>query len=197
VSAYKACCLYRALKLHFTTDYDFIKYRGKVKYTVDQFNKNKQIFVYEKLSKKFSDEELKYFFIANFLQNENVWINDLLSHEAIEIYTQYSKRQQSLSYVFENDLLNIFNEEHIKNLFKCNSDDFPLLLKKLFRNEICLETLIIMNNCFPFLHKWDERIKDTIIWPKVKQKLFKYNEFLVYDKSKFKSILINSIEEYN
>ena len=52
MSGYQACVLYRALKLHFTTDYDFNKYKGKVKYTKAQFDKNKYKFVYEKLAKK-------------------------------------------------------------------------------------------------------------------------------------------------
>ena len=82
MSAYKACCLYRALKLHFTTDYDFNKYKGKLKYTPSQFEKNKHRYVYEKLAKKFSDEDLKKFYIANFLQNDAVWVQDLLSQDA-------------------------------------------------------------------------------------------------------------------
>ena len=89
MSGYQACVLYRALKLHFTTDYDFNKYKGKVKYTKAQFDKNKHKFVYEKLAKKYSDEELKKFFVANFLQNDTVWVQDLLSHEAYENYVEF------------------------------------------------------------------------------------------------------------
>lgn len=196
MSAYKACCLYRALKLHFTTDYDFNKYHGKVKYTPEQFQKNKHKYVYEKLAKKYSDEDLKKFFIANFLQNETVWVQDLLSQEAYENFVNFSKKQQSLSYVFETDLLNIFGEENHKKLFKCNSSDFPLLLTKMLRNEVCTETVIIMDDFMDFIPKWNKNIKDDFIWPRVKTKMLKYKPFLEYDKSKFKKTLIETVKEF-
>jgi hypothetical protein len=196
MSAYLCCCLYRALKLHFTTEYDFNKYHGKVRYTVDQFHKNKHKYVYEKLSKKFSDEDLKKFFIANFLQNETVWVQDLLSQEAHENFVTFNKKQQSLSYIFENDLLNIFGEENHKKLFNCNSSDFPLLLTKMLRNEVSPETVIIMNEFMEFVPKWDKNIKDDYIWPRVKTKMLKYKPFLEYDKSKFKKTLIETVKEF-
>jgi hypothetical protein len=196
MSGYKACCLYRALKLHFTTDYDFNKYKGKVKYTPAQFDKNSHKYVYEKLAKKFSDEDLKKFFIANFLQNENVWVQDLLSQEAYEIFVKFNTRCQSLSYVFEGELISIFGEENHKLLFKSNSDDLPLLLTKLLRNEVSPETILIMNEFLHFLPKWETNIKDEFVWPKVKLKLFKYRSFLEYDKSKFKKTFIDTVKEF-
>jgi hypothetical protein len=196
MSAYKACCLYRALKLHFTTDYDFNRYKGKLKYTQSQFEKNKHRYVYEKLAKKFSDEDLKKFYIANFLQNDNIWIQDLLSQDAYDNYVKFNKKQQSLSYVFENELLNIFGDSNPKKLFKSNSNDFPLLLTKLLRDEVSSETVIIMNEFIGFLPKWEESIKDDFIWPKIKHKMFKYRSFLEYDRSKFKTTLLNIVKEF-
>jgi hypothetical protein len=196
MSAYKACCLYRALKLHFTTDYDYNKYHGKLKYTPSQFDKNKHRYVYEKLAKKFSDDDLKKFYIANFLQNDVVWIQDLLSQDAYDNFVQFNKKQQSLSYVFENELINIFSEPNHKKLFKSNSNDFPLLLTKLLRNEVSSETVIIMNEFIGFLPKWEETIKDDFIWPKIKHKMFKYRSFLEYDRSKFKATLLNIVKEF-
>jgi hypothetical protein len=196
MSGYKACVLYRALKLHFTTDYDFTKYRGKVNYSQAQFNANKHRYVYEKLAKKYNEEDLKMFFIANFLENEVVWVQDLLSHESYENFVNYTKKKQSLSYIFENDLLNIFGEENHKKLFKSNSSDFPLLLTKLLRNEVCRETVMIMDDYMEFIPKWNDSIKDDIIWPRIKTKLLKYKPFLEYDKSKFKKTLIETIKEF-
>ena len=109
---------------------------------------------------------------------------------------QFNKKQQSLSYVFENELLNIFSESNHKKLFKSNSNDFPLLLTKLLRNEVSSETIIIMNEFIGFLPKWEETIKDDFIWPKIKHKMFKYRSFLEYDRSKFKTTLLNIVKEF-
>lgn len=195
MNGYSACCLYRALKLHFNTEYNFVKYKGKIKYTSVQYEKNKHKFVYDKLAKKFSDEDLKQFYIANFIHNEHVWIQDLLNQEAHEVFVNFSKRKQSLSYIFKNDLLNIFSEDH-KTLFKGTQKEFPVLLTKLLRNEVSIETVIIMNKFLKFVHKWDESIKDDICWPHIKNCLIKYEPFLEYDKDKFKNALIQSIEEF-
>jgi len=94
MTGYQACVLYKALKLHFSSDYDFIKYHGKVKYSVDQYRRNRYSYVFEKLSKKYSDDEIKNFFISNFLQNEKVWVQDLLSQEAYDNYVQFSKNSK-------------------------------------------------------------------------------------------------------
>ena len=196
MNGYSACCLYRAIKLHFNTDYDFIKYNGKVRYPVSSFNINKQRYVYDKLAKKYSDEELKQFYLANFVNNESIWIQDLLCNEAQDVYTQFIKRKQALSYTFENDLLNIFDFNDHKKLFKCDSKEFPVLLTKLMRNEICIETVIIMNKFLKFVYKWDKSITDDICWPNIRNKLIKYEPFLEYDKDKFKTSLVKRVEEF-
>lgn len=196
MTGYQTCCLYRALKLHFTTDYDFYKYKGKIKYTVPQFHKNKHKFVYDKLATKYSEDELRLFFVANFLQNETVWVQDLLSQESYENYITFCKKKQSLSYIFKNDLLNIFSEENHKKLFKCENNDFPLLLTKMLRNEVCTETVVIMDDFMDFIPKWNKNIKDDFIWPRIKTKLLKYKPFLEYDKSKFKRTLIDTVKEF-
>ena len=196
MNGYSACCLYRALKLHFNTDYDFIKYKGRVKYTTASFDVNTQKYAYDKLANKYSDEELKQFYLANFVNRENVWIQELLCNEAQDVYTQFTKRKQALSYTFENDLLNIFDINDHSKLFKCNSKEFPVLLTKLMRNEICIETVIIMNKFLKFVYKWDKSITDDICWPNIRNKLIKYEPFLEYDKIKFKTSLIKRVEEF-
>lgn len=196
MTGYQACCLYRALKLHFTTDYDFHKYKGKIKYTVSQYHKNKHIFVYDKLATKYSGDELRLFFVSNFLHDETIWIQDLLSQESYENYLNFCKKKQSLSYIFQNDLLNIFSEENHKKLFKCENNDFPLLLTKMLRNEVCTETVVIMDDFMDFIPKWNKNIKDDFIWPRIKTKMLKYKPFLEYDKSKFKRTLIDTVKEF-
>lgn len=197
MTGYRACILYKALKLHFSTEYDFIKYHGKVKYSISQYQNNKHKYSFEKISKKFSNEELQNFFIANFLQNDKFWILDFATQESIDVFKEFNKKRQSLSYVFESDLINIFNEENHKLLFKCNEKyDLPLLLKKLLRGEVSLETLIIMDRYMKFITKWNSNIAENYLWPDIKIKLLKYKPFLKYDSVKFKKTLINSVKEF-
>jgi hypothetical protein len=191
MNGYNCCLLYRSLKLHFTTEYDYIKYNGKVNYTYKQYKENTHQFVYDKLAKKYNDN-VKGFFISNFLELNNIWIQDICTQESFDIYTQYNKTIQSLSYVFKNDLLNIFESDQV---FKVEQDNFPILLVKLLRKEVSLETVVIMNDFLNFIPKWELKIKDDFIWPNIRSKMIKYKPFLEYDKVKFKSLLLESIKE--
>jgi len=197
MDGYETCCLYRALKLHFTTKYDFHKYLGRTKYTQEHFEGNKHKYSYIKLSKKYSNTELKDFFIANFIHSSNVWIQDLLEQEAHENFIKFSRRKQALFYTFDSDLINIFSEHDYKSLVVPKSDkEFPLLLTKLMRNEVCVETVIISNRFCKFIQKWETVIKDDIIWPHINRMLLKYEPFVEYDKKKFKDALIQRIDEF-
>jgi hypothetical protein len=95
--------------------------------------------------------------------------------------------------LFKNDLLNILQSE---NIFKVEQDNFPNLLVKLLRKEVSIETVVIMNEFLEFIPKWEKTIKDDFIWPNTRSSLIKYKPFLDYDKTKFKSILIDNIKEY-
>lgn len=194
LTAYKSCCLYRAIKLHFSTEYDFIKYNGKVKYTVDQFNKNPHKYVYEKISRKYTDDTIIDFYVSNFLKNENIWVQELLGIESEEIFTQFLKRKQSLFYNFNNDLTYIFENYESGNILNCESGKFPNLLLQLIRNEINLETIVIMDHYMNLVSRWNKKINDDILWPKIKTKILKYRPFITFDKDKFKKVLVDNIK---
>ena len=53
--AYK---VYLALKQHFTSNYDYFKYNGKVRAGEESFLKRNDRFFFRKLSKKYDKEEL-------------------------------------------------------------------------------------------------------------------------------------------
>lgn len=191
MTPYQTCCLYRSLKLHFTSDYDFIKYQGKVKYYPKDFATNNHKFVYERLASKYKDKEIFNFIISNLLINEQVWIQEFIHNpDCFDIYKEYNKKIQSLSYTVENDLINIQDN---KSVIKVTDGEFPKLLRLMLQKQVCMETIIIMDDFMDFIPYWNKNIKDDILWPKVKFKLKKYGRILQYDKIKFKEILKKSL----
>jgi len=86
--------------------------------------------------------------------------------------------------------------ENHKTLFKCSDNNFPVLLTKLLRGEVCIETLIIMDRYIEFVQKWNINIHETYLWPSIKTKLLKYKPFVKYDTVKFKQILLDTINEH-
>lgn len=197
ITGYEAFCLFQALKLHFTTDtYDFFKYNGKSKVSVDAFENRKDKYHYYKLSRRLQNKnDLTVFIVSNFLSNDKLWIGDLLTENSETVYKQRLKVLQSLTYTFQNDCTNLFRDVTNPNeILQSENGDYPVLLVRSLRQEIEIETLCIMNEVLNFFPMWSRKINDTIRWPDYRRKILKYTQFLTFDKQKYKSLLLKNIQ---
>ena len=196
-TGFAAYALWNALKLHFTSDsYDYFKYNGKTNVSKQTFTTNKSKYHFYKLSRKYNLEELKDFYVANFIQGKGDWVGDLLQ-DGDENYTKWQKTQQSLTYTFENDIIVLLDKvENPNDLLVVRNNEFPKLMQYTTQGDITLETLIILNDLMNFFPMWEKEIYDDIVWPSFKTKCVKYKPFLHYDKEKFKQILKEKIKEY-
>lgn len=190
-SGFSAFAMFNALKLHFTTDsYDYIRYHGKSNVTADNFATRKDKYSFYKLSRKYRLEDLKNFYVSNLLEKDVNWIGDINNLDGEETYKKWQKRNQSLTYRFEQDIIGLLNDTQSPNEMLVVTDgQYPILLKKVMHNTIAVETLVILNDIMNFFPMWDKKISDTIVWPTMKKKFVKYTPFIDYDKNKFKSIL--------
>jgi hypothetical protein len=185
--AYKT---YIALKNHFSKpNYDYVKYSGKTRASIEAFNKRKDKYWYEKLSRQKSDDEIKDFFIANFTASDDpssLWIGDIIRIGDTH-YKEWLKRQQSLGYIFKeqsNDLLSSYN---LEELFDA-SRQHPPIVKKFLSGEISIETLVIYDKIFMFRNKFDKKFLDPA-WETISLKIKKYSPFLNIDIFSYKRIL--------
>ena len=196
-TGFAAYALWNALKLHFTSDsYDYFKYNGKTNVSKQTFTTNKSKYHFYKLSRKYNLEELKDFYVANFIQGKGDWVGDLLQ-DGDENYTKWQKTQQSLTYTFENDIIVLLDKvENPNDLLVVRNNEFPKLMQYTTQGDVTLETLIILDDLMNFFPMWEKEIYDDIVWPNFKTKCVKYKPFLHYDKEKFKQILKEKIKEY-
>ena len=193
IDGYEAFSMYQSLKLHFNQQtYDFFKYNGKTNTSKLVFENRKDKYHFYKLARKVTQkDDLVSFLVANFVENENVWIGDLLTEDAEVKFRKHQKIIQSLSYIFENDCKLIF-EDCILNpneVLRVVDGEYPILLKKALRKEIHVETLCLLAQILGFLPMWNKKITDTIRWPEYQKKLTKYAHFLPQDMVKYKLIL--------
>jgi hypothetical protein len=198
ITGYEAFGLYQAIKLHFTTDsYDFMKYGGKSKISVDAFDNRKDKYHFHKLSRRLTNQdELIMFLVANFIHNDTIWVGDLLTEESETIYRQRQRVLQSMSYIFENDCRKIFDGVSNPNeVLQSDDGDYPRLLKMTLQKDTEIETLCILNNILGFLPLWNRKISDTVRWPQYSRKVTKYAAFLPKDVVKFKLILKKVLNE--
>ncbi len=180
---------YLALKSHFTKDsYDYHKYQGKSRASLQSFYKRKDRYWFEKLSRQKEDKEVIDFFVANFVSctdPQNAWIGDMIK-EGESRYKSWQKRIQSLSYLFKEESEQLF-EDKFEEVFDC-SKGHPLLLKMFLIGKISIETLVIYDRIFLFGKEFDNKLKDPV-WETVSLKMKKYSPFLHIDVFHYKKIL--------
>ena len=189
---------YLALKRHFTSNYDYFKYKGKVKASLESYLRRKDKFFFRKLGKKYDKEELINFFVSNFVVSDN-WIGNLVSQESEENYVRFQKRMQSLSYLYDNDVHRIIdycreNDLQLNSVLLVEDDNHPILLKLLLQKKISIETVIIMDDTLKFIRYWNAKL-DDIIWEENKQLISNYRQFLKYDQNTYRQKLKEIIDE--
>jgi hypothetical protein len=197
-SGFSAFAIFNAIKLHFTSDsYDFFRYNGKSNVTKQNFANRKDKYSFYKLSRKYRNEDLMNFYIANFLVKDVNWIGDITGAEGEENYKMWQKRNQSLNYRFKEDIMYLMDKVSIgSDMIKVKDGQYPLLLNETMQGAVTIETLSILNHMMGFFEMWNKKISDTIIWPTWKRKCEKYTPFIHYDESKYKETFKEAIKEY-
>ena len=187
VDAYKC---YLAMKNHFTKDnYDYHKYAGKVRATREAFYKRKDRFWFEKFSRQKNDKEVVDFFVSNFVSTTDpstMWIGEMIK-EGEGRYIDWKKKVQSLSYVFKEEVDNLFRDKKVDDVFNC-SKGHPPILKSYLGGDTSLETMVICDRIFEYGKDFDKRLKDPV-WETVSRKIKKYDPFLNISVPRYKKIL--------
>ena len=181
---------YLSLKNHFTKEkYDYHKYCGKSRATVQSFYKRKDRFWFEKLSRNKSDQEVIEFFISNFVTCTDpgkLWIGEMI-REGEGRYTSWKRRTQSLSYIFKEEMESVLANRDINNAFASSNGHSPIL-KEYLSGDISLETMVICDKILGYRTDYDKKLTDPV-WETVSMRMRKYSPFLNIDVFHYKKIL--------
>lgn len=180
--------LYIALKNHFSQkSYDFFKYGGAVKVKRETFETRKDKYFFYKLSKR---KDVQDFLVANFVDgNKDFWVGSIKEEAPDQIFIKWKKRQESLTYTYIQDLDRL-DSDFDKN-FTVEKYGHPLLLRLYLRQDICIETMVILDMLLNYTKVWNKKLSKDLIFEEVYTKMTKYKPFLSIDLPKFKSITIN------
>ena len=196
VTPFETYQTYLSMKSHFTNrKYDFFKYGGKSRATMSSFNKRKDKYWFEKTSRKYSDEEVLNFLLANFVNADtpqNLWIGEIIN-SGERTYAEWMRRKQSMTYIFKEQSEKLLSEIDLEKLFSC-SKGHPLVLKRYLGGEISLETLTILEKVFSFRKEFDKKLQDPV-WETVSLKIKKYIPFININTFSYKKILRELINE--
>ena len=191
VTPFETYQTYLSMKSHFTNPkYDFFKYGGKSRDTMASFNKRKDKYWFEKTSRKYSDEQILDFLLANFVitdNPQNLWIGEIIN-SGERNYADWMRRKQSLTYLFKEQSSELLSNNDLNEVFDCSKNRHPVVLKKYLGGEISLETLTILEKVFSFVKNFDKKLTDPV-WETVSLKIKKYIPFININVFHYKKIL--------
>ena len=183
--------IYLALKNHFTKDsYDYHKYNGRTRATVETFYKRKDRFWFEKMCRKKTEKEVEDFFVANFVScsdPETLWIGDLMK-SGDSNYIEWKKRVQSLSYIFKGEVESHISGNNFDTMFFIKGGRHPQLLKEHLQGHLSLETMLILDRILGYKNNFDKKLDDPV-WKVTSTRMKKYSPFLNIDVFTYKKIL--------
>lgn len=190
MTPFEAYRTYLAIKQHFTQKgYDFFKYHGKVNVIQSNFETRRDKYQFYKLSKH---RDPVNYLVSNFVEGDVSWVGDLLNDKSEQTYTQWLKKQQSITYNFTNEITKMLPNFDDNLIVK--DGQHPSLLKQYRRGEISIETVLILNELVNFFPYWNKHIDDNVLWPALYMKIMKYKPFVNFDSGKCKKILKDHFE---
>ena len=187
--------IYLAVKLHFTSkDYDFYKYGGKINCKLETFTKRNDRYFFHKLSKKYNENEILDFFVANFITDSKKWIGNLLQNDGKDVYLDYKKRKDAFAYHFRTDCFSIHNDFVRNDLsfddgFVCRNGQHPRLLRLLLQKRISLQTTVVLDHFLSFSKNWNKEITEKVVWSKISSTIVRLKTFVSFNTTECKMIM--------
>jgi len=186
--------VYLAVKLHFTTNYNYVGYDGKVNCRLETFTRGNARYFFHKLSTKYDKNEILDFFVSNFCENDKKWVGNLLQNDGRETYLNYKKVKDNFSYHFRNDCTNICNDFNAKRLsfnngLECFGGQHPRLLRLLLQKRVSIQTTIVLNEVLSFIKNWNKEIEEKVVWPKIAYTIIRMKPFVNYNLTECKLIM--------
>ena len=182
---------YLGLKNHFTKEkYDYHKYGGKSRASLQSFYKRRDRFFFEKLSRQKNDSEVIEFFVSNFVtcdDPQSLWIGEIVRNGE-QNYTDWKKRLQSLTYTFKSEVEDVFTNKDFDAMFRIEGTKHPQIIKEYLGKNISLETFVILNKVVGFKNDFDKKLTDPV-WKFLSMRIDKYDSFIHIDVFKFRKIL--------
>ena len=185
---FDAYSMYNALKLHFEQDsYDAVKYNFKSNVSSKSFFARKDKYFFAKLAKNYDDKLLQYY-IANF-KNGVSYVGDMLNEGGETNFKEHMRIRESIHREFEKDINSLLDMDKEFDSFFEAKQTHPLIIKLLMREQISLETVVILDSILGFMDREGKKITETIIWPDISRKIMKYKPFVDFNKIKCVDII--------
>lgn len=134
---------YMAIKLHFTNrKFDVFENRGRIRISRERFESRNDHFLFDKLARQYpQDRDFIRFCASNFMYGNPELVYK--TNEANANFKEYTRRKQSITKVFADDLTTIRNSGA---QYKFSGNQLPDVVQLYLSKKITLETMVILND---------------------------------------------------
>lgn len=195
MDGFRAYKIYIALKLHYTTDKFDVFTNPNVKGTRESFSARNDRYLFDKLARKFGTErDLIQYLTANFAYGNDAAVYN--GYEAQDNYVIWQRRKQSMTKTISDDLdtITLFCEQtkcKFDDLF--NTSDFPGLLKLYLGNQVCIETMAVIDDYHSYINSWIQDL--NLIFKEDCRRIVKVKKFVKYDDGRASILFSNFLKE--
>ena len=87
------------------------------------------------------------------------------------------------------------NDMSFDDIFTVQNGQHPPILKMVLSKRISLETFVILEDLLSFSKRLNKEISETVLWPKLYDRIERYRPFLNYNITKYRITLRNKLNE--
>lgn len=196
MNGYDAYNIYLAMRLHFSSDYDFFRYNGKSRTSESTFNKRKDKYSFHKLAREYDEQKLINLLAVLFCHKDSVYVGDMFGPTAETMLKEDTEWKASWKSNFLEDLNKV---EDFSKAIRVTPWQYPALLTLAFQKDISYNTLAMLETNLGTLTAWNNKLSDDFIWESYYKKLKKYAPFVFYgvnavDESASRLVLLDYLK---
>lgn len=169
MTPFEAWVDYVALKRHFTSDYDYVKYGGKVRLKPSSFESRRDRYFFEKLARHSAPHD---FLVANLSKNPGAWIGTLV-REGEPTYVDWVTRRGSLAYHAASVVALLGPSLGVAIAVVSNAH--PPLLRGYNAGQVSLDAALALADATSYPAAWDaSSLAADPLWREMRARMLKY-----------------------
>ena len=170
---FRTYMMYLALQRHFSSNYDFFQYNGKVRVQRRAYENRSDMYAFEKLAKIIKAEDRLYFFVAHFIENPKEWIKNMSKSK----FDEFNAKYKNLPARFRNDM-ELIKMKGPSRVLSVDQTEIPLIHKMVLSEDIAAETVVLLDRIFPFMEKHKAEVTVPFVWEEYVIKMKNYSPFV-------------------
>jgi hypothetical protein len=81
------------------------------------------------------------------------------------------------------------------DIFTSKDGQHPPIVKMILSKKISVETFVILEDILSFANRLDKQISETVLWPKLHDRMERYRPFMKFNNTKYKMTLRNKLKD--